>query len=159
MIGSQAGTLDSLISLTVAFEAQDSMSPWKITFVDRLPIGGILIVAFAAAVGCGGPQATVSGCITCQGKPVTGVVLFSSKATPGVEAGAQNSATAELSETGNYTVKLHGSGKYVVVVTPRDLSFRRKGGAPDFPCDRSPREIEVVAGNNDISFELAKRSR
>jgi hypothetical protein len=127
--------------------------PRRIRFGDRLAIG-VLIGTFGV-VGCGGPQATVSGCITCQSKPVSGVVLFSSK-----EAGSvHESVSAALSPTGNYTLQLNGVGKYVVVVTPSDVVLRPKAGSPDYPCDRSPREIEIVAGNNDVTIDLPKRSR
>jgi hypothetical protein len=129
--------------------------PRRFRFVDPIAIG-VLIGALAVA-GCGGPKATVSGCITCEGKPVSGVVLFSSK---GDAAGSvHQSVSAPLSPTGNYTVQLNGAGKYVVVVTPSDVVLRPKAGRFDYPCDRTPKEVDIVAGDNDVTIALPKRTR
>jgi hypothetical protein len=129
--------------------------PRKLRCVDPLAIG-VLFGAFGV-VGCGGPQATVSGCITCEGKPVTGVVLFSSKGDSA--GGVHQSVSAPLSPTGNYTLQLNGVGKYMVVVTPSDVVLRPKAGSFDYPCDRTPKEFDIAAGNNDVTIELPKRSR
>ena len=111
-----------------------------------------------AAAGCGGPQATVSGCVTCQGKPVKGIILFSSKGASDAGA-AHESASATLSPTGNFTLHLNAVGKYVVVVTPSDVALHPKAGTLDYPCDRSPKDFDIVTGDNDVTFELPKRNR
>jgi hypothetical protein len=66
--------------------------------------------------------------------------------------------SAALQEDGRYELQLTSPGKYTLVVTPRDVTLRPKQGKRDYPCDRSPLEREVQAGDNDISIELAKRT-
>ena len=117
-------------------------------------------VCILAAIGCGGPTAKVTGRVTCQGNPVVGIILFSPKAEPGdVRKSAGPSVSATLSENGDYEVRLTSLGKHTVVITPSDVVLRPKKGTFDYPCDRSPLEREIVAGNNDLSIELAKRTR
>jgi hypothetical protein len=116
----------------------------------------ILFGAFASA-GCGGPSAKVTGHVTCQGKPVAGVILFSPKGQDGNAAGL--STTAELGEDGGYELRLTSIGAHTIVVTPRDVQLRPKPGTFDYPCDRSPLEREIKAGDNDVTIELGKRVR
>src|SRR5262245_62200491 len=107
------------------------------------------------ASGCGGSSAKVTGRITCQGKPVVGVVLFSPKGGDGIDAGP--SVSAPLKEDGTFELRLPSIGKYAVVITPRDITLRPKPGEFDFPCDRSPLEREINAGDNHFNVELAER--
>jgi hypothetical protein len=115
-----------------------------------------LLLGMLAATGCGGPSARVTGRITCQGKPVVGVVLFSPKGT-GDSPGP--SVTAPLKEDGSYELRLTSLGAHTVVVTPHDVALRPKRGQFDYPCDRTPLERDIKAGDNDITIELAKRVR
>ena len=112
-----------------------------------------LLIGTLAAAGCGGPSAKVTGRVTCQNKPVVGLILFSAKGQVGT------SATAELSEDGSYELRLTSIGMHTIVVTPRDVVLRPKAGAFDYPCDRSPLEREIKAGDNDVTIDLAKRVR
>jgi hypothetical protein len=116
----------------------------------------VLLLGLLAA-GCGGRTAQVKGRITCEGKPVVGVILFSPK---GDEGGNRGSAvTATLNDDGAYELKLPSTGKYTIVVTPRDVNYPPKPGEFDYPCDRSPLERDIQAGDNDVTIELAKRTR
>ena len=40
-----------------------------------------------------------------------------------------------------------------------NYGLRPKPGQPDYPCDRSPLERDVKAGDNDITIELGRRKR
>ncbi len=120
----------------------------------------MVVVGIFVVAGCGGPSATVTGRVTCQGKPVVGMILFSPKAAPGDSGNAAGpSVTATLSETGGYEIRLTSIGKHTVVITPSDVVLRPKAGAFDYPCDRSPLERDIVAGANDVTIELAKRTK
>ena len=124
----------------------------------RHQFAAVLVGMFA--LGCGGPAASVTGRVTCQGKPVVGVILFSPK-SPGGEVlnSAGPAVQATLSDEGTYELRLSSLGKHVIVVMPRDVAFRPKAGVFDYPCDRSPLEREIVAGDNDVTIELAKRNK
>jgi len=116
-----------------------------------------LVLGMLATAGCGGPPATVTGRVTCQDKPVSGVILFSPK---GEDAGNTGpSVNAPLREDGSFELRLTTLGKHIVVITPRDITLRPKPGEFDYPCDRSPLERDIKAGDNDITIELAKRTR
>ncbi len=128
--------------------------------MDARSYGSAVVVAIFAAIGCGGPLAKVTGRVTCQGKPVVGIILFSPKAIAGDEGKPVAPAvSATLSENGDYELRLTSVGKHTVVVTPNDVVFRPKAGTFDFPCDRMPLERDIVAGDNDINIDLAKRTR
>jgi hypothetical protein len=108
--------------------------------------------------GCGTPSARVTGRVTCDGKPVVGVILFSPK--PDETGNAAGSAvTAPLGEDGRFELKLTSMGAHTVVVTPHDVVARPKRGQFDYPCDRSPLERTVQPGDNEVTIELARRTR
>jgi hypothetical protein len=109
------------------------------------------------AAGCGASTPTVRGRITCDGKPVVGLVLFSPKVVDGGNAGP--SVSAPLKEDGSYELQLTTPGTYTVVVTPRDVNPQPRPGQFDYPCDRSPLERTVQAGDNEISIQLPRRTR
>ena len=116
-----------------------------------------LVLGMLATAGCGGPAATVTGRVTCEDKPVSGVILFSPK---GEGAGNTGPAVnAPLGEDGRFELRLTSLGKHTVVITPRDITFRPKPGELDYPCDRSPLERDIKAGDNDITIDLARRTR
>lgn len=117
-----------------------------------VPFAALLFAMLAG--GCGGPSAKVTGRVTCQSKPVAGVILFSPKGKDGGTA-----VTAPLLDDGSYELRLTSIGAYTVVVTPRDIIGRPKAGAFDYPCDRSPLERDIRAGDNEITIELPKRSK
>jgi hypothetical protein len=95
----------------------------------------------------------VAGRVTCRGNPVVGGITFSPK---GEGAGNTGPAvSAALKEDGRYELRLTTIGQHTVVVTPRDV--KTKPGEPDYPCERTPKELEVKAGNNEIVIELAER--
>jgi hypothetical protein len=112
-----------------------------------------LALGILAASGCGAPSARVTGRVTCKDKPVVGVILFSPK------GGEGPSVSATLDDDGRYEVKLPSIGKYTVVVTPSNVTYPPKPGEFDYPCDRSPLERDIKAGDNDVPIELAVRTR
>lgn len=117
----------------------------------------VLFLVTLLSAGCGGSSANVTGRVTCQGKAVVGLILFSPKDQGGAKAGA--AVTAELNDDGRYQLQLTSTGMHTVVVTPRDVVLRPKKGEFDFPCDRSPFERDIKAGDNDVTIDMAKRVR
>jgi hypothetical protein len=117
----------------------------------------VLLIGALVPIGCGAPSANVKGQVTCDGKPIVGTILFSPKGGEGTTTGT--SVSASLNDDGRYELKLKSIGKYTVVITPGDVKFRPKAGGLDYPCDRSPLERDITAGDNDITIELAKRTR
>jgi hypothetical protein len=85
-----------------------------------------------------------------------GLVLFSPKEQSGSGKAA---VTAELNDDGRFELRLAGIGQHTIVVTPRDVVLRPKKGEFDYPCDRSPLERDIKAGDNDVTIELSKRVR
>jgi hypothetical protein len=114
-----------------------------------------LFAALAAASGCGGSTARVSGQVTCQNNPVSGSILFSPKGE--TEAANGVAVSAPLDEDGKYELQLKTIGTYIVVITPRNVRFPVRPGEVDYPCDRSPLEREIQAGQNDITIEMSVR--
>src|SRR5437660_308416 len=92
-----------------------------------------LLLGVLAGAGCSGAAARVTGRITCEGKPVVGVILFSPKGAEGSNRGP--AVSAPLQEDGTYELQLTSPGKYTLVVTPRDITLRPKPGKFDYPCD------------------------
>jgi hypothetical protein len=124
----------------------------------RVSLSAIAILAgLLGLMGCGGPAATVSGRVTCRGIPVVGGIVFSPKGED--ERNKGPAVPAQLKEDGSYEVRLTTIGKHTVVVTPRDVKFPVPPGEFDYPCDRTPLERDVKAGDNDITIELAPRRR
>jgi hypothetical protein len=124
----------------------------------RLNRASVALMAFAFGVlvtaGCGGNAITVSGRVTCQGKPVSGVILFSPQDNDASSPGP--SVSAPLQEGGRFDLRLTTTGKHTIVITPRDIVLRPKKGEFDYPCDRSPLTRDIQAGANDITIEMGK---
>jgi hypothetical protein len=128
--------------------------------------GGMMVARFAAVIvlmivlslaGCGGTSAKVTGKVTCQGKPVVGGILFSPIGDGSANTGPAVNAT--LNDDGSYSLRLTTIGKHNVVITPRDVKLPAPKGGFDYPCDRSPLERDVKAGDNDITIEMAVRTQ
>jgi hypothetical protein len=116
-----------------------------------------LVVSVLATAGCGGPLATVTGRVTCQDRPVSGVILVSPKGEDPRNSGP--SVNAPLGEDGSFKLRLTSLGKHTIVITPRDITYPPRPGEFDYPCDRSPLERDIKAGDNDLTIELARRTR
>src|SRR5690349_20591041 len=67
-------------------------------------LAALLLPILAAAGGCGPAGSTVSGKVTCSGKPVKGAVTFSPKGEGAANTG--EAATAALDADGKFTLKL-----------------------------------------------------
>ncbi len=115
----------------------------------------VVLAALLTLVGCAAPPARVTGRVTCDGKPVVGGILFSPKGEGHGNTGP--AVSAPLKKDGSYELRLATIGKHSVVVTPRDVKVPVKPGELDYPCDRSPSEWDVKAGDNEIVIELTKR--
>jgi hypothetical protein len=111
-----------------------------------------VVAALLALSGCSGPVAQVKGRVTCQDKPVPGVIRFSPVADEA--QGAGRAVTAETNGDGAFELRLTSIGKYKVVVSPRDINYPPPPGGFDFPCSRSAQEHEVKAGMNVINFVM-----
>jgi hypothetical protein len=121
--------------------------------------GAVLVLASLALVGCGGPAVTVTGRVTCEDKPVVGLILFSPKGENAQNPG--HSVSAPLGDDGRFQIRLTTVGKHTIVITPitpRDVTLRPKPSAFDYPCDRSPLERDLQPGENDLTIELTKRN-
>jgi hypothetical protein len=116
-----------------------------------------LMAGLLTLIGCGGPATHVSGRVTCQGKPVVGQILFSPKGEDARNTGRGVPAT--LKDDGTYDLRLTSVGKHTIVVTPRDVKYPVPPGEFDYPCDRTPVERDLQAGDNSILIELAERTR
>ena len=112
-----------------------------------------LVLGMLALAGCGGSSAKVKGRVTCDSKPVVGLILFSPKG----EEGERKSA--DLKDDGSYELQFNGTGKYTIVITPRDVVANPKPGEFPYPCDLAPLERDIKAGDNEIIIELSKRTR
>jgi hypothetical protein len=108
----------------------------------------LFLLGLLAAFGCGASSAKVKGRVTCRDKPVVGLILFSPKGEDGGKA-----VNGDLKDDGSFEVQLPGSGKYSIVVTPRDVVPNPRPGQVDYPCERSL-ERDIKPGDNDITIEL-----
>lgn len=122
----------------------------------RIGVVPFLVGCFAL-IGCGGPSAKISGRVTCQGKPIVGGILFSPKGANPDNTGA--AVSTQTNEDGRFELRLTTIGKHTVVVSPNDVKLRVKKGQPAYPCDLSPKEWDVKAGDNEIVIELKKQVR
>ncbi len=122
----------------------------------RLPRYRLLVLATLALGGCGGPAVTVTGRVTCEDKPVVGVILFSPRGEDARNTG--RAVSAPLGDDGRFQVRLTTVGKHTIVITPSNVTLRPKPGEFDYPCDRSPLERDLKPGDNDLSIELARRT-
>lgn len=112
---------------------------------------------FAAALGltgCG-VSARVNGKVTCDGKPITGMIQFSPKGDSPENTGG--TVVAQLKDDGSYEMRLNSIGPHTVIVLPNDLKIVAPG-APDHHCDRSPQQVDVKAGDNTIPIALKART-
>lgn len=112
---------------------------------------------FAAALGltgCG-VSAKVNGKVTCDGKPVTGMIQFSPKGDSPDNTGA--TVVAQLKDDGSYEMTLKSIGPHTVIVLPSDLKIVGPG-TPDHHCDRTPQEVDVKSGENTIPIALKART-
>src|ERR1700722_489136 len=115
-----------------------------------------VFIGLLAASGCG-RSVRVTGQVSCQGKPVPGGILFSPKGEGPDNTGP--AVSAQINEDGSYDLRLTTIGKHKVVVTPQNMKYPIKPGEAAFPCNLSPQEWEVTAGDNSIVIELAKRTK
>lgn len=119
--------------------------------IGRFGISAALI-SLLFALGCSERVSQVTGRVTCGGKPVVGGILFSPAGDGDTNTGT--SVPARLNEEGEFKLVLKAPGKYLLVITPRDVKFPVPPGEWDYPCDRSPIEKEVQAGANDFTIEM-----
>lgn len=105
--------------------------------------------------GCG-VSAKVQGKVTCDGKPITGMIQFSPKGDSPDNTGV--TVVAQLQDDGSYEVLLKSIGPHTVIVVPSDIKIVGRPGEADHHCDRSPREVEVQAGENTIPIALQARA-
>jgi hypothetical protein len=114
------------------------------------------LLAVLLMTGCGGQSATVSGRVTCDGKPVVGSIMFSPKGDSPENTGP--AVEGVLDSDGKYTVQLKSIGSHRVRVSPGDIPYPPIPGK-EYPCDLSTLDKDVKSGTNEISIELAKRKK
>ena len=114
------------------------------------------VLCLIGLLGCGHPSAKVSGTVTCNGKPVTGSILFTPKGEG--EANTGPGVPVALKADGTYEIQLTTTGPHNVVVSPVDVKYPVKPGELDFPCSLATKEYDVTSGVNTISIELTRRT-
>lgn len=122
---------------------------------------GILIMV-AGITGCGSdnfPTAPASGTVICQGKPVSGgMVYFSPIGTGGKSAVTGKPASGSVGDDGKFVLTTYQDGDGAVigqhhVIYSPPLS---DGPAPKFPCAGSvPADQTVKAGKNEFTVDLS----
>jgi hypothetical protein len=115
-------------------------------------LGVILIVFVGMAFRFfSGPVATVTGAVTCEGKPVAGQILFSPQGQSPEDTGSP--VLALIDDDGRYKVELKTTGLYRVVVNPRDL--------PDdmVPISKLAWWRNVNPEQNEIDFSIRLRRK
>ena len=115
------------------------------------------LACLLALAGCGERSVQVTGRVTCQDKPVRGSILFSPAGDD--ESNTGLAVSAPLNEEGAFQLRLKTIGKHTVVITPRDVKFPVPAGQFDYPCDRSPLEKDVQAGDNDFTIDMAAQPK
>ena len=118
-------------------------------------VAACALLGLLTLVGCGGPSAKVTGTVKCGGKPVAGTILFSPKGED--ESNKGPAVSAILQADGSYELALRTIGKHAVVISPSDVKFHRRTAEAAYPCDLSPKEWDVTAGDNNIVIELTNR--
>lgn len=123
-------------------------------------------VMILGLAGCGGglerlPTASVTGTVTCNGKPVDSIIVLFEPLGSG-EAGKQGYAVADAD--GNFTVSTYGNNDGAVIG-----KHRVRVMAPDkqgWSCDCGTNsemdvaQVDVVSGGNTVQLELpAKKKR
>ena len=81
-----------------------------------------LLALLPALAGCGGPEAHVTGTVTCNGNPVVGEIRFSSKGED--ETSPTTSVSAPLGDDGTFKLKIASVGTHRIVITPREASIQ-----------------------------------
>jgi len=125
----------------------------------RRALGGSLLLAVLALVGCSKPMGTVSGKVTYKGAPVTsGEVQF-------IDQAKGKGASGKLDGEGKYTLSGQlEAGKYKVYIqapVPEQLPPGQVSKRPPFTVPpkfqdpgQTPVTKEVKAGANDIPIDL-----
>src|SRR5687767_5385874 len=90
-----------------------------------------VILVLVTLTGCGNLSAKVAGRVTCDGKPISGLVQFSPFGEGPSNTGTMNQTQSK--EDGTYVIKLKTIGKHRVIIIPDDINI----GAPEKePYDR-----------------------
>jgi hypothetical protein len=134
------------------------------------PLPAILALVLFAGCSEGGPETyPVTGKVTINGQPASGLQIQFNPVEPGKEA-----ASGNISADGGYTLYtgVEGKegappGKYKVTLSdPSDTSYMQSGGGDPttikggkVPADyrtvtTSPKVVEVTAGPNTINIEI-----
>ena len=131
----------------------------------RLSLCALWSSAAVLSVGCGSPEATVSGVVTLDDQPLSGGSVSFVPAFDGA------GASAEIQTDGSYearTANAEGlaAGRYRVAVRALGESTPDPRGGPPKPgklltpqryarSTTSGIEVEVVAGDNDLPIKLS----
>lgn len=133
---------------------------------------GTFLVLAALAAGCGGGALVpVTGKISVKGAPVKGGTLIFSPVSEGEGSSAGKPGSAEISESGTFTIKSQGkdgiaAGKYKVSFTPPEQKLteeQRKDpkyvAPPPLYMNMVPKdkEITIKAGETTIEVELVPK--
>ena len=122
-----------------------------------------LVAAATACIGCNGgdaEMAPVTGTVTMNGQPVTGVfVKFQPNALPGETSAPTRAAMADVDSEGRYelSTNVKGDGAAVGAHTVTVVSVNMNAAPPGNL--RPGHKVEVKPGDNVIDLELTPRRR
>ncbi|QDU90773.1 hypothetical protein Pla175_41860 [Pirellulimonas nuda] len=122
----------------------------------RTTLAGVALLGIVLCSGCGGASmGDVSGTVSFNGAPVTGVVVyFRPVPPPGESYAATKAAFGEVDSQGQYRLTTTNAndgaavGKHKVSITSSDRSKPVPGELPD------DFQVEVKPGKNTIDLEL-----
>lgn len=107
--------------------------------------------------GCSNPKYSVSGRITCHGKPVVSSLLISPMGDGPLNTGP--SVQGQTDADGRYTVELQTVGPHYVEVSPDDLGYDGHKITSKHQCSFDPRIVEFDKGKNTIDIELSEPAK
>ncbi|MCA9210071.1 MAG: hypothetical protein KDA55_17055 [Planctomycetales bacterium] len=147
--------------------------------IEMIGLAGMAMLVSTFLAGCGAsgpPRGQVHGKVVANGQPVTeGVVTFAPIATPG-QAELGKAGMGEVQSDGTFTMGTEKSGdgvaigRHRVMYSPPVIEWNAPewdGTGPRPEAPKSPyagmapqqTEIEVKAGDNDVTIELTPAGR
>jgi hypothetical protein len=137
--------------------------------LNSIHVQTVLAAAFlvSTVVGCGSgretfPVAKTTGTVTCEGKPVPGVIVFFEPLQGGKDAKVGKQGYGGADDQGKFSITTYDPNDGAVVAKHRVRVGPPSSPPPGFECpcslnsEQDVMEVEVVAGKaNDFEVKLA----